>query len=371
MRKIYTTLCFFAPIYFVSVFCYSAQTSDYIFETIAEGLDKPYAFAFLPNGDILITERPNRLRVVRQGLLSSIPIKGVQDVLVEGPYSGLLDIALHPQFKRNNFIYLSFTYGNKDANATRVVRTRYVNNQLEDMTEIFTAFPMKDTLNHAGGHLAFLKDNTLLITIGEGYEYREKAQDLESMLGKIVRVTDEGKIPQSNPFLDRNDLPSPVWSYGHRNPQGIIYDVITNTVYEHEHGPQGGDEINLILPGNNYGWPLVTHGLDYTGAYVTPFQGYPGTEPPLVHWTPSLAPSGITQCRNCQWTEWEGDFFIGMLATQHVRRVRIDNGIAISQEVLFKEIGERIRNLRFGPDGFLYVLTESENSRLIKITPNR
>ena len=353
-----------------SVAVCAEQTSGYSIETLAEGLDRPYAFAFLPDGDILITEKSNRLRIVRNDALLSFTIAGVPDVFVDDLYCGLLDIVLHPRFEDNNFIYFSYTYGRKDANATRVSRAQYINEKLQNVEEIFTAFPMKDTLNHAGGHMAFLSDETLLITVGEGFEYREKAQDLESMLGKIVRVTDTGEIPENNPFTNKKGHRTPVWSYGHRHPQGLLYDAVAETVYEHEHGPQGGDEINIIKPGNNYGWPIATQGMDYSGVYVSPFKEYPGTEPPLVNWTPSLAPSGITQCRNCQWKEWEGDLFVGMLKTKHVRRIHLEKGVVREQEALFEEIGERIRNLGFGPDGALYVLTENKAGRLLKIVKN-
>ena len=345
---------------------------SYTIDTVIEALDRPYALAFLPDGDLLITEKStNKLRIIQDGGSRSLSITGAPAVLLEGSYAGLLDIVIHPQFRTNQFIYLSFTYGTKEANAVRVIRARYANQRLNDIIDIFTSFPLKDTLNHAGGHLAFLPDNSLLITVGDGYEYREKAQDLSSMLGKIVRVTDQGEIPTDNPFTNNQGSPSPVWSYGHRNSLGLLYDPVSETMYEHENGPRGGDEINIIKPGKNYGWPLVTHGLDYSGAAITPFKEYPGTEQPLVHWTPSLAPSGITQCRDCLWREWEGDLFIGMLGSRHIRRIRIENGKVIEQEALFTELGERIRNLRFGPDGALYVLTDSVKGKLLKITPNK
>lgn len=357
-----------APLY--SVALYAEEAASYKIETVAEGLTKPYALAFLPNGDVLVTEKSNQLRIIRHGALLPDPVQGVPGVFVQGHYNGLLDIALHPRFAENRYVYLSFTYGSQAANATRVVRATYRNGELENANEIFTASPLKDTLNHPGAHLTFLNDETLLVTIGDGYEYREQAQDLNSLLGKVVRVSDDGKIPETNPFLDATGKRSPVWSYGHRHPQGILYDPVNDSVYEHEHGPQGGDEINIIKPGKNYGWPIATHGLDYSGATISPFKDYPGTEPPLVQWTPSPAPSGITQCRRCQWPEWEGDLFVGMLAGRHIRRVSVKNGIATQQQMLFTEIGERIRNLRFGPDGALYVITESwPHSRVLKITP--
>ena len=374
LRMFYLSAFFVSATFLAALLCPTTleaqEIADYQIETVAAGLDKPYALAFLPNGDVLVTEKANRLRIIRDGVLLPDPVPGIPEVLVHGHYNGLLDIALHPRFAENRFVYLSSTYGSKVANATRVVRATYHNGKLNNASEIFIALPMKDTLNHPGAHLAFLNDESLLITIGDGFEYREKAQDLNSLLGKVVRVTDEGKIPQTNPFLDAAGNRSPVWSYGHRHPQGIVYDSVNDIVYEHEHGPQGGDEINVIKPGKNYGWPIATHGLDYSGAYISPFKEYPGTEQPLVQWTPSPAPSGITQCRRCQWPEWEGDLLVGMLKGRHIRRVSVEDGIATQQQVLFAEIGERIRNLRFSPDGALYVITENRpGSRVLKITP--
>jgi len=346
------------------------QIPKYQTENLVEGLNDPYAFVFLPDGDILLTEKTGKLRIIRDGVLLSQPVNGLPEMFIDGKYCGLFDVVLHPRFEENHYIYLSFTFGRKDANATRVARARYVDGRLDDVTTVFTGFPLKDTINGPAGHLTFLPDETLLITVGDGFRYREKAQDLESMLGKVVRITDDGKIPLNNPFINKAGDRSPVWTYGHRISLGILYDPVTNTIYEHENGPKGGDELNILKPGKNYGWPIATYGVDYSGAYVSPFQDYPNTEKPIVDWTPSIAPAGITQCRGCLWSEWEGDLFIGMLAGQHVRRVRVDNGVATHQEVLFKEMGERIRNVQFGPDGALYVMIESiGNSRVIRIEP--
>jgi len=279
---------------------------NYRVTTLLRGLDHPYAMVFLPDGDILVTEKRGTLQRLHNDVLSPVPVAGVEEILAsaslfaDGKYCGLLDIALHPRFQENQFIYLSLTAGSRAANAVRVIRARYVNDRLQEAVEVFTAFPTKDTANHPGGRLAFIKDGTLLITIGDGFDYREKAQDLHSMLGKIVRVKEDGQIPQDNPFMDEKGGRSAIWSYGHRHPQGILYDAQADTVYEHEHGPRGGDELNVIAAGKNYGWPLETYGVDYSGAYVSPFNEYRGTEQPLFQWTPSLAPSGITQCCSIQ-----------------------------------------------------------------------
>jgi len=341
---------------------------DYRIETVVDGLDRPYGIAFLPGGDILVSEQPGRLRIIRDGLLLPDPVSGVPDVYT-GQQGGLLEIALHPRFEENGFLYFSLSQGTEDANTMHVFRGRYNTSGLHDVIKIFTAVPaIKDSTLCSSHRMVFLPDETLLITVGDGFDYREEAQNLGSTLGKIVRVNDDGQIPKDNPFINQSNAQSEIWSYGHRCALGIVYDRVTHTVYAHENGPKGGDELNLIQSGKNYGWPIATHGIDYTGAYISPFKAYPGTEQPMVQWTPALAPSGMTQCRNCQWREWEGDLFIGMMRGQQVRRVSIKNNVVTEQEALFENLGEHIRNLRFGPDGALYLLTKNTKGRVLKVS---
>jgi glucose/arabinose dehydrogenase len=332
--------------------------AEYRIETVVDGLERPFAIAVLSARDILVTEKRGRVRQIRDGRLLAEPLAGVPDVLAAGEYDGLQDIVPHPQFNENRIIYLSMVHGVPDANAVRVVRARYDGGSLQDVTPVFTASPLKATINHPGARLAFMNDETLLITVGDGYEYREQAQSLSSHLGKVVRITDSGAIPADNPFVDAAGKPRAIWSYGHRHPQGIVVDPLTGRVYEHEHGPRGGDELNRIEKGRNYGWPLATFGTSYSGAFVSPYRRYEGTQPPLMHWTPSLAPCGIALCRGCQWREWEGSLFIGMLAGQQVRRVRLSDAGSAEQESLFDELNARIRDVRFGPDGALYLLQD-------------
>ena len=344
------------------------ETQDYVFDRVAEGLQQPYGIAFLPNGDLLITEKLGRLRLVSEGVLQLEPIVGVPEVNTS-LQGGLLDIALHPRFSENRWVYLSLSKGNEDANATQVVRGRYDHGRLNNVEVIFTAKPLKANSVHFGARMVFLPDETLLITVGDGFDYREQAQNMNSALGKIIRVTASGGIPADNPFINQANVHPALWSYGHRNPQGIVYDAKLGKVYAHEHGPMGGDELNQIHPGKNYGWPLATFGLDYSGAYVSPVNAYPGTEQPLVQWTPSLAPSGLAQCRDCLWPEWEGDLFVGMLAGQHVRRVHFDHGVAKSERALFTELNSRVRDVRFGPHGALHLLLENSEGHVLRVTP--
>ena len=261
-----------------------------------------------------------------------------------------------------------------EKNTVVLIRGRYSDGHLTDVKELFSSDVT--TRITGGSRITFLADETLLMTVSEGYKNRLKAQDLASALGKIIRLNDDGTVPRDNPFVDREGALPFIWSYGHRIMIGLIYDALTNTVYAHENGPAGGDELNIITKGSNYGWPIATFGKAYAGAISSPFTHYPGTEPPLVDWTPSLAPSGMAICRQCQWPEWEGQLFIGMLGGQQVRRVHIKQGSkagkAIEQEALFKSLGQRVRDVRFGPDGAMYLLVQSpaywDDGQLLKVT---
>ena len=345
-------------------------SGDYKIDIIAEGLDKPYSLAFLPNGDLLVTEKPGRLRVISNGVLQKEVITGVPDVFV-GRQGGLLDIALHPRFEQNRMIFLSMTQGDDSGSAINVYRGRYSDGHLSDVERVFTSAPQQVNPVGFGARMVFLPDETLLISVGDGFEYREEAQRLSNTLGKIIRVTDNGQVPQDNPFIGQDNIEPKIWSYGHRVVIGLLHDPVTHTIYSHENGPMGGDELNIIKAGANYGWPIASYGLAYSGAYVSPFKTYPGTEEPLTHWTPSLAPSGLAICRNCQWSEWEGTLFVGMLAGRQVRQVSLKNGVVVEQNELFKELGERIRDVRFGPNGYLYLLTDDSNGRVIKVLPTK
>jgi len=343
-------------------------SADYKLEIVAEGFDYPWSIAFLPDGDYLVSMRSGELRRVSASGDIGEPLGGVPETYVAGQ-GGFFDIVLDPAFELNQQVYLAFAYGTPKANSTRVVRARLTQNGLEQVEPIFTVAPMKDTPAHYGGKLLFLPDGTLLITTGDGFEYREAAQDKHSQLGKIIRINSDGSVPSDNPFADGVDGDPKVWSYGHRNPQGLTIDPTSGIVYVHEHGPKGGDELNQILPGKNYGWPAVTYGINYSGAYVSPFQSAPGIEEPLTYWVPSIAPSGLAFYNGDAFPEWQGDVFVGALVNKEVRRVDLENGIAVNEEMLFGELGERIREVRAAPDGFLYLLTDSDKGKIVRVTP--
>lgn len=346
----------------------SCAKAEFSFETIAEDLNYPWSLAFLADGSMLVTERAGQLRVIRNGSLVAEPVAGVPEAYVAGQ-GGMFEILPDPNYAENKTIYLSFAYGDKKDNATRVVRARFDGKQLNDVETIFTATPMKDTVHHFGARMAFLPDGTLLITVGEGSRYREEAQKPENHLGSIVRIKTDGSIPADNPYVGDARVQPETWSWGHRNPQGIVVLPGTDTVYEHEHGPRGGDELNLIEPGKNYGWPAITHGIDYSGAQISPYKELPGMEQPVVYWVPSIAPSGMSYYDGELFPEWRGDLFISALAEKSVRRLHLEEGVVVSQEVLFEDLGQRIRDVRSGPDGALYLLTDSSQGKVLKVTP--
>ncbi len=338
-------------------------------ETVAEGLDHPWSIAFLADGRMLVTERAGRLRVIRDGVLLAEPVSGVPQAFVASQ-AGLFDVLPAPGFAHTAMVYLSMAYGDRRGNAARVVRGRLVDNALVDVEEIFMASPRQSTPVHYGGRMLFLPDGTLLITLGDGFNYRERAQELDSHFGTIVRIHANGTVPEDNPFLDHAGALPEIYSYGHRNVQGIVRDVSSGRIYVHEHGPRGGDELNLLQAGRNYGWPVITHGVDYSGAMITPYTQMPGMEPPLVDWTPSIAPSGMALYVGEAFPQWQGNLFVSALAARHVRRIVLDEaGVPVSQQVLFDELGERFRDVRGGPDGALYLLTDSRDGRVLRVVP--
>ena len=345
--------------------------SGYKVTEIAKGLDHPWSMAFLPDGSILVTERVGRLRLIKGGLLQSEPIVGVPPVHT-GSQAGLFDIVLHPKFAENNIVYLTYAAGTAAANGTQVARARFDGRALQDLKVIFKAMPLKDTDNHYGGRLAFLADGTFALTIGEGFEYREKAQDLTSDLGKIVRLNEDGSVPQDNPYVGQGSVRPEIYTWGHRNEQGLAFDEQSGRLYETEHGPRGGDELNIIVARRNYGWPLITYGMDYSGAYVSPYTQRPGLEQPVIYWTPSIAPSGLAVYHGDKFPAWRGDLFVGALAFKHLRRVHLDErGNVIDQEQLLNDLNWRIRDVRAAPDGYLYVCTDETDGRVLRLEPAR
>ncbi|MDI9246886.1 PQQ-dependent sugar dehydrogenase [Marinobacter sp. CHS3-4] len=345
------------------------EPADYTINTLAEGLEHPWSLAFLPDGRMLVTERLGRLRMLTaEGKLVLEPITGVPEVYASAQ-AGLFEVLPARDFEQSRMIYLSYACGNESANHACLAKAELDGNRLRNLAEIFRVQPAKEGNAHYGGRLAQLPDNTLVMTLGDGFDYREQAQRRENHLGSIVRLNPDGSVPADNPYAGSNEFQGEIYSYGHRNVQGLVYDKQQDRLIAHEHGPRGGDEINVIRPGVNYGWPITTHGLDYTGARISPFTEREGIQPPLLHWTPSIAPSGMALYTGDLFPQWHGDLLVGGLVTRQVHRVRLENGKAREVGVLFSEPGERIRDVRAGPDGAIYLLTDSDNGRVLKVTP--
>lgn len=346
-----------------------AAAAPYRVETVAEGLLFPWSMQFLPSGDMLVTEKRGGLRLIAKGKLAAAPVPGLPAFFGDSD-CGLLDIALDPEFARTRRVFLAYSEGTVEANRMVVYRAVYDGARLRDGRVIFRSAPAKRGGSHCGGRLAFLPDQTLLLTVGDGYDYRGKAQDLASDLGKVVRITREGAVPADNPFKGKAGVRVEIFTYGHRNAQGLIVDPRDGAIWLHEHGPKGGDEINRLTPGANYGWPKTTHGIDYDDTIISEFQVAPGIEPPVVVWVPSIAPSGFALYLGDRFPQWRGDFFVGALAEKSLRRVRLRAGQDAEQEILLKELGARIRDVRVGPDGFIYVLTDDKNGKLLRLVPS-
>lgn len=307
-----------------------------------------------------------KLRRVQNGQLADDAIEGVPEVYFEGQ-GGLMDVIIDRDFTRNQRLYLTLSHGDSSGNATRLVSARLEGNQLTDLQVLFTASPLKKTPHHYSGRMVQLADSSLLLTVGDGFNYREQAQKLDNHLGKIVRIMPNGEVPKDNPWVgDPKALPE-IWSMGHRNMQAIVA-APDGTIFNNEHGPQGGDEVNIIQPGLNYGWPVITRGIDYNFASITPFTEYPGMQQPLVDWTPSIAPAGMTYYSGSQFPQWQGDLFAVSLAQKSVRRIDLEQNKVVSDQRIFPELDQRMRDIRTGPDGALYVLTDGKEGKLLRIS---
>lgn len=354
---------------------------NYQIATVAEGLDHPWSLAFLPDGDLLVTERSGLLKHVSgAGEISVVHdfTKGEDQPPVHsgtGIQAGLFDVVLHPDFATNNLVYISYAAKMGDENTLLLMRYRYEGGAepaLAGGQQLFAASPTRIQGNHYGARIQFLADGTLLMPIGDAFHFREKAQQLDTHFGKIIRLNDDGSVPDDNPFIGQENALPEIWSYGHRNPQGIIRTA-DNRVLSHEHGAAGGDEINEIKAGANYGWPSASWGLDYSGGRISPFEALDGTEQSLVHFTPSIAPSGFAQYAGDAFPDWQGDLFLSALALKHVRHVDVKaDGSLGEQRELFGELDARFRDVRTGPDGYLYLLTEATtgpDSKILRVTP--
>ncbi|NJN30703.1 MAG: PQQ-dependent sugar dehydrogenase [Synechococcales cyanobacterium RM1_1_8] len=353
--------------------------------TVATGLEHPWGMAWLPDGSLLITERPGRVQWLKPGpqngqgnppaTLKTIP--GVPPLLAAGQ-GGLMDIALHPNFEQKPWVYFTYSDGSTEANRTKVARAKFDGEKLTDWQEIFANADAKRGTQHFGARLAWLLDDTLLVSLGDGGNppvsfdgdlIRKQAQNLGTHFGKVLRLNADGSVPTDNPFVGQAGAKPEIWSYGHRNIQGLAVDSATGTVWATEHGSQGGDEFNRLSPGSNYGWPEVSFSKEYgSGQAISPQTSKPGLVDPLLEWTPALAPSGLTVYRDGQIPSWQGNLFAGGLRAQQVRRITVD-GSGRAADVETFAFDQRVRDVRQGPDGLLYVLTDDANGKLIRLEP--
>ena len=299
---------------------------------------------------------PGKIKLIKGESKEITEIEGIPNVLFRGQ-GGLSDVALHPDYEINRKIYLSFSFGDKKNNTLRVIVAELEGNKLSNQKIIFEATPYRKTSNHYGARLLFLNDKSLIITSGDGFNYRELAQELDNHYGKIIRVMDDGSIPKDNPFIEKKNALPEIWSFGHRNQQGLAFDKVNNILYSHEHGPRGGDEINVIEPGKNYGWPAITYGIDYNGSIISPFKEKEGMEQPLKYWVPSIAPLDMLFYNGEIFPELNGKILICSAVPGDIRRLSVD-GSSVNEDIIFKEIEGRIRSIKSSVKGNLLVLTD-------------
>nr|WP_249128190.1 PQQ-dependent sugar dehydrogenase [Bradyrhizobium lablabi] len=339
-------------------------------QTIASGLVHPWALAFLPDGKMLVTERPGRMRIVSPEGQLSPPLKGVPDVWASGQ-GGLLDVITDKGFAQNRTIY--FCYAERTASGGRTALARAKLNdgsgRLDEVKVIFRQEGPLSSGNHYGCRIVQAADNNLFVTLGEHFTYRNEAQNLGNHLGKLIRVTPDGAAPPDNPFVGRDGAKPEIWSYGHRNEQGLAIHPATGDLWETEHGPRGGDEVNIIGKGKNYGWPVIGFGVDYSGATIHETSAKQGMEQPLKYWVPSIAPSGMTFYNAKLFPKWNGSLFTGALAGKMLVRLSLSGNAVTGEERLLQNLYERIRDVRQGPDGALWLVTDSSAGRILRVSP--
>jgi len=351
----------------------SSAAGPFTVTEVARGLEHPWSLAFLPDGRMLVTERPGRLRIVTADGKVSSPVSGVPPVHAVGQ-GGLLDVVASPDFATDRTIFLSFAQPADGGARTAVARAELhadaAGGSLRGTAVIFAQKHAPGGGHHWGSRIVFARDGTLYVTLGDRYSHRDRAQDLDSHFGKIVRIRRDGSVPADNPFAKTPGALPEIWSIGHRNLQGAAVHPVTGRLWTHEHGPQGGDEVNVGKAGANYGWPVISFGREYvTGRRIGEGTSRAGIEPPLHQWTPSIAPSGMAFYTGTQFPAWRGSVFVGSLKFRMLSRLEFDGERFVREERLLEGIGERIRDVRQGPDGLIYLLTDSANGRLLRLAP--
>jgi glucose/arabinose dehydrogenase len=353
-----------------------SEKANFTVETVATGLENPWSLAFLPDGRMLVTERPGRLRIIGKDGKLSPPVEGVPAVAAVGQ-GGLLDVVLAPNFAQSRTIYLSFAEprgpsGAVNPNGTSLASARFVEEggkaKLTDVKVIFRQEPAAIGGFHFGSRIAVTHDGAIFLTTGERNQ-KTPAQDLTSHLGKVIRIRPDGSVPPDNPFVGRADAKPEIWSYGHRNVQSAAIHPATGKLWIVEHGPKGGDEINVPEKGKNYGWPVIGFGVDYSGAIIHETTHKEGMEQPIYYWVPSIAPSGMAFYTSDAFPGWKGNLFVGALALTHLNRLELDGEKIVKEERLLTNLGYRIRDVRQAPDGTLWLLTDAHDGKLLHIVP--
>jgi glucose/arabinose dehydrogenase len=348
---------------------FSSEKHGFRLVTLVEGLENPWSIAFLPDGRMLITERPGRLRIVSKDFrLERGPVEGLPPI-VEAGQGGLFDVVLHPGFAENGWIYISYNGPGSGGWATELLRARLKGNQLTDTQVLFRLQPKSRMGQHFGGRIVFDRKGFLYLTLGDRGD-KERAQHLDDHAGSVIRLHDDGRVPADNPFVNRPGSRPEKFTLGNRNMQGAALHPQTGELWTHEHGPQGGDEVNVIRAGRNYGWPVITYGVNYgIGTKIGEGTEKPGMEQPLYYWVPSIAPSGMTFYTGERFPKWRGNLFVGSLKFQLLARLELDGEKIVKEERLIQgELG-RIRDVRTGPDGYIYLLTDAPDGVLARIEP--
>jgi glucose/arabinose dehydrogenase len=350
----------------------NSAKAAYRLVTLTQELEQPWGLAFLPDGRILITERPGRLRVFAHGKLEAAPLTGVPKVQTGGQ-AGLLDICLHPDFASNRVLYLSYIAGSDRQSVTSVARAELADGGLTNVRTIFEAQPGASGQLNLGSRIVFDREGLMYVSVGDRFQMK-RAQDLGDLGGQIVRLKDDGSIPADNPFVNRPLMNGTaarpeIFTWGNRNPQGLAMHPVTGRIWEVEHGPKGGDELNILKAGANYGWPLATHGVNYDGSKITDHASLPGMEDPLRWWVPSISPCGLTFYTGDKFPGWQGSIFTGALSNKALFRIELDGEKYVGEERLLVDRLPFIRDVRQGPDGFLYLVTEADDGGLYRLEP--
>jgi glucose/arabinose dehydrogenase len=356
---------------------YPSSAGNLMVETIATGLGNPWALAFLPDGRLVVTERAGRMRIVGKDGKLSPPLADVPQVAARGQ-GGLHDVVLDRDYAQNNTIYFCFAEPVDGGARTALARAKLIDGattgampRLDDVKVIFHQDGPRSRGNHFGCRIVQTPDGNLFLTMGDHFTYRNEAQNLANHLGKIVRIRPDGSVPPDNPFVSRTGAKPEIWSYGHRNSQGAAINPQTGKLWEHEHGPRGGDEINIPEAGKNYGWPVIGYGIDYDGSKIHESTQKAGMEQPIKYWVPSIAPSGMAFYTGDLFPAWRGSLFVGALAGQILVRLELKGDTVGSEERLLRTLNERIRDVRMGPDGALWLATDNSAGRILRLAPAR